>query len=73
MIYDVDAIYDNGVLRPVKPLMLPEGARVHLRIEDNAKEIGVSTCSRIATPRLVHPEDGDIFRMEVVESPDADA
>ena len=34
MIYDIDAIYDHGVLRPVEPLSLPEGARVHLRVEE---------------------------------------
>jgi predicted DNA-binding antitoxin AbrB/MazE fold protein len=27
-------IYDQGVFRPVEPLALPEGARVHLRIEE---------------------------------------
>ena len=30
----VDAIYDHGVLRPIEPLALPEGARVHLRVEE---------------------------------------
>jgi predicted DNA-binding antitoxin AbrB/MazE fold protein len=34
MIHDIDAIYDHGVLRPVVPLELPEGARVRLRIEE---------------------------------------
>jgi predicted DNA-binding antitoxin AbrB/MazE fold protein len=34
MIHNIDAIYDHGVFRPVEPLTLPEGARVHLRVED---------------------------------------
>jgi predicted DNA-binding antitoxin AbrB/MazE fold protein len=34
MIYNIDAIYDGGVLRPIEPLALPEGARVHLRFEE---------------------------------------
>ncbi len=34
MIHNNDAIYDHGVFRPVEPLALPEGARVHLRVED---------------------------------------
>jgi predicted DNA-binding antitoxin AbrB/MazE fold protein len=34
MIHDIDAIFDHGVLRPIEPLELPEGARVHLRIEE---------------------------------------
>jgi predicted DNA-binding antitoxin AbrB/MazE fold protein len=35
MIPNIDAIYDRGVLRPVEPLALPEGARVHLRVEED--------------------------------------
>jgi predicted DNA-binding antitoxin AbrB/MazE fold protein len=34
MIHNIDAIYDGGVLRPIGPLTLPEGARVHLRVEE---------------------------------------
>jgi predicted DNA-binding antitoxin AbrB/MazE fold protein len=34
MIHNIDAIYDHGVLRPIEPLALPEGARVHLRVEE---------------------------------------
>jgi predicted DNA-binding antitoxin AbrB/MazE fold protein len=33
MIHNIDAIYDHGVLRPIEPLALPEGARVRLRVE----------------------------------------
>jgi predicted DNA-binding antitoxin AbrB/MazE fold protein len=36
MIHDVDAIYDQGVFRPTEPLALPQGARVHLRVEQEA-------------------------------------
>ena len=34
MIHNIDAIYEHGVLRPIEPLALPEGARVHLRVEE---------------------------------------
>ncbi len=34
MIHNIDAIFDNGILRPIEPLALPEGARVHLRVEE---------------------------------------
>jgi predicted DNA-binding antitoxin AbrB/MazE fold protein len=34
MVHNIDAIYDHGVLRPIEPLVLPEGARVHLRVEE---------------------------------------
>jgi predicted DNA-binding antitoxin AbrB/MazE fold protein len=33
MIHNIDAIFDNGILRPIEPLALPEGTRVHLRVE----------------------------------------
>ncbi len=34
MIHNIDAIYDHGVFRPTEPVALPEGARVHLRVEE---------------------------------------
>lgn len=34
MVHSIDAIYDHGVFRPTKPLPLPDGTRVHLRIEE---------------------------------------
>jgi predicted DNA-binding antitoxin AbrB/MazE fold protein len=38
MIHNVDAIYDQGVFRPVVPVGLPDGTPVHLRVEeDNGK------------------------------------
>ena len=35
MIHNIDVIYDHGVLRPIGPLSIPEGARVHLRVEQD--------------------------------------
>jgi predicted DNA-binding antitoxin AbrB/MazE fold protein len=34
MIHKFDAIYDHGAFRPIQPLALPAGARVHLGIEE---------------------------------------
>jgi len=34
MVYNVDAIYEQGVFRPVDPVSVPAGARVHLRVEE---------------------------------------
>ena len=34
MIHNIDAVYDQGILRPIGPLSLPEGALVHLRVEE---------------------------------------
>jgi predicted DNA-binding antitoxin AbrB/MazE fold protein len=44
---NVDAIYDHGVFRPVEPVVLPEGARVHLQVEEewpaNSTTVEVAT------------------------------
>ena len=36
MTIDVDAVYENGVLKPKQPLDLPEKAEVHVTIETAA-------------------------------------
>jgi predicted DNA-binding antitoxin AbrB/MazE fold protein len=41
MIHDIEAIYDQGVFRPVGPVVIPEGARVHLRVEEGKTADGV--------------------------------
>ena len=72
MTYDVDAIYDHGVFRPVEPLVLQDGVRVHLRIEEEKRENAVPAWgARIGSPRLVHPEQAAEFEMKVCEVPDA--
>ena len=38
MVHNIHAIYDHGVLRPLEPLELPEGARVHLRVEEQVEQ-----------------------------------
>jgi predicted DNA-binding antitoxin AbrB/MazE fold protein len=66
MTHDVDAIYSHGMFRPIEPLALPDGTRVHLRVEP---EIEVSSLPggevRILSPRLAHPEQSVDFQMEV--------
>ena len=34
MTYEIDAIYNNGAFIPVVPLEIPEGVRVHLRVDE---------------------------------------
>jgi len=34
MTYEIDAIYNNGAFVPVEPLAIPEGVRVHLRVDE---------------------------------------
>jgi predicted DNA-binding antitoxin AbrB/MazE fold protein len=43
MIHHIDAIYDQCILRPVEPLVLPEGTRVHLRIEEEKRRGAIDT------------------------------
>jgi predicted DNA-binding antitoxin AbrB/MazE fold protein len=38
MTIQVDAVYCDGVLRPVTPLALPNGAAVHLAVETKSGE-----------------------------------
>ena len=66
MTHDVDAIYQQGVFRPVGPLALPEGTRVHLRVEpEQVVEIASQQPVTLRSPRLAHPEQIVDFQMEV--------
>jgi predicted DNA-binding antitoxin AbrB/MazE fold protein len=38
MTIDVDAVYEDGVLKPERPLALKDKARVHVTIEAKAEE-----------------------------------
>lgn len=70
MTHDIDAIYDHGVFRPLEPLILPDGTRVHLRVEEQARDgSNQPTVARIHSPRLAQPEQAADFRMEVREVP----
>lgn len=72
MPHDVDAIYDHGVFRPLEPLVLPEGVRVHLHIEVEKRSCSApASPARVFSPRLVRPEQAADFEMEVREVPDA--
>ena len=72
MTHDIDAIYDHGVFRPLDPLVLPDGVRVHLRIEEERRDVAAtSLTARVYSPRVAHPEQAAEFEMEVREVPDA--
>ena len=71
MVRHVDAIFSQGTFRPLEPLALPEGTRVHLRVEEQPDAVPVTPAPRIRTPRLARPEDAADFVMEVRESDDA--
>ncbi|MDQ3623821.1 MAG: antitoxin family protein [Verrucomicrobiota bacterium] len=71
MVRHVDAIFSQGAFRPLEPLALPEGARVHLSVEEQTNANPVPPAARIHTPKLAHPEDAADFVMEVRETGDA--
>jgi predicted DNA-binding antitoxin AbrB/MazE fold protein len=68
MSYNVDAIFDHGVFRPLQPVSFPEGARVHLSVSQVAESEGKT--NRLISPRLANPEQAADFALEVVESTD---
>jgi predicted DNA-binding antitoxin AbrB/MazE fold protein len=71
MIRRVDAIFSQGAFRPLEPLALPEGSRVHLSVEEEADAKPVQSVAKIHTPKLAHPEDTADFVMEVRETGNA--
>jgi hypothetical protein len=71
MVRHVDAIFSQGAFRPLVPLALPEGARVHLSIEEKTNGNPPPQPVKIHTPKLAHPEDAADFVMEVREAGDA--
>jgi predicted DNA-binding antitoxin AbrB/MazE fold protein len=72
MVRHVDAIFTQGAFRPLEPLKLPEGSRVHLSVEDVSSANSMPASAKIHTPRLAHPEEAADFIMEVREAGDAD-
>jgi predicted DNA-binding antitoxin AbrB/MazE fold protein len=70
MSHDVDAIYHEGVFQPLEPFVLPEGTRVHLRVESPRVADTVLTVTKLASPRLAHPERIADFKMEVSDAGD---
>jgi predicted DNA-binding antitoxin AbrB/MazE fold protein len=69
MIRHIDAIFSQGALRPLEPLSLPEGTRVHLSLQEET--VAVPTAARIHSPKLADPEDAADFVMDVRETGDA--
>jgi predicted DNA-binding antitoxin AbrB/MazE fold protein len=70
MVRHIDAIFSQGAFRPIQPLALPEGTRVHLRVEEISRT-NPNAVAKIHTPKLAHKEDAADFVMEVREANDA--
>jgi predicted DNA-binding antitoxin AbrB/MazE fold protein len=71
MVRHVDAIFSQGAFRPLEPLALAEGTRVHLSVEEQTIARPALPAARIHTPKLAHPEEAADFAMEVRETGDA--
>jgi predicted DNA-binding antitoxin AbrB/MazE fold protein len=72
MVRRIDAIFRQGTLRPLEPLALPEGTRVHLSVESDASTDALpAPAAKLRTPRLANPNDAADFVMEVREDRDA--
>ena len=67
MVRHIDAVFSQGAFRPLEPLALPEGTRVHLSVEEDKNAGPVPPAPRIHTPKLARPQDAADFVMEVVE------
>lgn len=71
MVRHIDAIFKQGAFRPLEPLALPEGTRVHLQVEAETSGTSAAPAPRIHTPKLAQPEDAADFVMDVREADDA--
>lgn len=71
MVRHVDAIFRQGAFRPLEPLALPEGTRVHLSVEEKTNASAGLPAAKIHTPKLAHPEDAADFVMDVREAGNA--
>ena len=65
MVRHVDAIFSQGAFRPLEPLALPEGTRIHLSVQEETDAKPVPATGKIHTPKLVHANEASDFLMEV--------
>jgi predicted DNA-binding antitoxin AbrB/MazE fold protein len=72
MIRQIDAIFSGGAFRPIEPLAIPEGTRVHLSVEEEVPTaVAVPRTPTVHSPRLARREDAADFVMEVREDDNA--
>jgi len=71
MVRQVDAIFSQGIFRPLVPFALREGTRVHLRVEEETNPSPVPLAAKIHSPKLANPKDAADFVMEVREKSNA--
>jgi predicted DNA-binding antitoxin AbrB/MazE fold protein len=67
MVRHFDAIFTQGAFRPVERVVIAEGTRVHLSVEE-ATDLGPAPrTGHVRTPRLAHSKDAADFVMEIRE------
>jgi predicted DNA-binding antitoxin AbrB/MazE fold protein len=71
MVRHVDAIFSHGAFRPLEPLALPEGTRVHLSVEEQTNSGTVPAVAKLHSPKLANAEDAADFVMDVQENGNA--
>ena len=65
----IEGIVENGQIRLLATVRLPERTRVYVVIPD----VEIQPVAYIGSPRLVHPEQAADFQKEVIAEPsDAD-
>jgi len=63
---EVECVYENGVLRPLKPVRLKEGERVKVIIKGNIIDLinnfgGIGEGKRKITSKLLHEIENEIY------------
>lgn len=71
MVRRIDAVFTRGAFRPLQPLSMPEGTRVHLSVQEQRLADSGEATAKINTPKLMHSEDAADFVMEVRETGNA--
>jgi predicted DNA-binding antitoxin AbrB/MazE fold protein len=67
MAYEIDAIYSKGAFVPVTPIAIPEGAKVHLHVEEPS--VAETTTNKMMS-RAEMNEFLRLARELPIESPD---
>ncbi len=68
MVRHIAAIFSQGAFRPLEPLGMPEGTRVHLSVDEATEISSAPAVAKIRTPRLANSKDAADFILEVRDS-----
>ncbi len=71
MVRQVDAILSQEAFRPLEPIAIPEGTRVHHAVEEDVRGASLPAVAKVLTRKLESPDDAAGFQMERRETRDA--